>query len=142
MTPAMRFGNWLREVLPCLKRHTTPLKEEEELTVIDEIVLHTINNYDVKHEGIEKKQIYILIGDLKLSRPFGLGARPLVEYKGEYKGEYIGFCENKSILRQLDSKVMEYNAKMIRAREPEDVKRKQDEAARLAQILKEVKGRG
>ena len=132
----MIFGNWLREVCPFLKKHTTPLKEDKELSVVDEIVLHTINNHDVKHEGIENKQIYILIGDLKISRPLGIGVSPLVEYKGEP----IGFCENKNILQQLDYKVMEYNAKMIQVREPEDVKRKQEEEARLAQILKEVKG--
>lgn len=29
MSPAMRLGNWVRKVCPCVRDNTEPLKEEE-----------------------------------------------------------------------------------------------------------------
>lgn len=138
MIPAMNFGNWLREVIPFLKKHTTPLKEEKELSVVDEIVLHTLRKHPILDTYVtdDEKFLCIVMGDLKISRSLEYRISPGVEYKGEL----IGILESETVFDLLQEKEIEYYTKIIRAREPEDVKREQEEEARLAQILKEVKG--
>lgn len=138
MSPAMKLGNWLRKVCPCVRKSTTPLIEEDgqpSLSTVDKIVYNTLLKHDVCLEDVdERKRLYVLIGDLKISRPAGLRVYPSVEYEGEF----IGVCSDHGVLSKLDDKVREYTKRLYAGSEAERIKSAEEREARLLEILKEV----
>lgn len=144
MSPAINLGNWLRKVCPWVRDNTEPLKEEEtppvnkaydtsEMSLVEQIVFHTLRNNEVTREYPEHGQICVVIGELTLCRPIGA-----VHARVKYEGEEIGVLFNKDLLRDKDIKVLEYRKKQEEKLEPERLKREKERQERLMKILDEM----
>lgn len=141
MSPAMKLGNWLRKVCPCVRKITAPLTEdgsepEQELSVVDQIVFNVLRDNEVTGEGYERKGYLVLIGDLTVHKEFNSRTARV-----KYKGEDIGFCSNLTLFSVLDEKIRKYHERLEDALEPERIKRQQEREARLLEILREVSGK-